>query len=193
MIFNTLFKEFNAWLQTIIINIPSIIFGFKLRAYYWRSRIKSIQENVIFSRGTIFEAPELIVIGKEVAFGEKINIDATNSYGIYIGNNVSIAQGTYMRSANHNFNSTNVVIQLQGHHASEIEYNKDFFSIVIENDVWIGANAIILSGAHIGEGSVIGAGSLISRNIPPYSIVVGNPGRVIGNRKQNLEKMSNEI
>ena len=193
MKFNTLLKEFDSWIQAFIINIPSVIFGDKLRVYYWGSRLKSIQQKVIFCLGTIFEAPELIDIGKEVVFGKYINIDATNSKGIYIGNNVSIAQGTYIRSANHNFNSTNVVIQLQGHHASEIEYNKEIFSIVIENDVWIGANAIILSGAHIGEGSVIGAGSLISRNIPSYSIVVGNPGRVIGNRKQHLEKMSNEI
>ena len=43
--------------------------------------------------------------------------------------------------------------------------------------------AILLSGSHIGEGSVISAGSVVSSIVPPYSIVVGNPGRIVGNRK----------
>lgn len=51
--------------------------------------------------------------------------------------------------------------------------------IVIENDVFIGARAIILKGVTVGRGSVVGAGAVVSRNVPPYSIVVGNPARVV--------------
>ena len=54
--------------------------------------------------------------------------------------------------------------------------------IVIEDDVWIGFRTIVLSGVHIGRGAVIGAGSIITKDIPPYSIVVGAPGKVIGSR-----------
>ncbi|MBP7508929.1 MAG: hypothetical protein KA807_14020 [Prolixibacteraceae bacterium] len=51
--------------------------------------------------------------------------------------------------------------------------------VIIEDDVWIGANAIILCGVHIGKGSVIGAGSIVTKDVPPYSISVGNPAKTI--------------
>lgn len=51
--------------------------------------------------------------------------------------------------------------------------------IIIDDDVWIGINAIILGGVHIGTGSVIGAGSVVTKDVPPYAIVGGNPAKVI--------------
>lgn len=54
--------------------------------------------------------------------------------------------------------------------------------IIIGNDVLIGTNAIILSGVTIGDGSIIGAGAIVTKNIPPFSVVVGNPGKVIRKR-----------
>ena len=56
-----------------------------------------------------------------------------------------------------------------------LEYSR----ISIGNDVWIGANAVILPGLNIGDGAVIGAGAVVTKDVPPYSIVVGNPGKVI--------------
>lgn len=54
---------------------------------------------------------------------------------------------------------------------------------VIEDDVWIGHNAIVLpSATHVGRGSAIGAGAIVTHNVPPYSIIAGNPGRVIRKR-----------
>ena len=88
-----------------------------------------------------------------------------------------------MRSANHKFDRTDIPIQHQGHYSSEIQFNRRKYSVVIEDDIWIGARVIILSGTHIGKGSIISAGSVVSSKIPPYSIVVGNPGRVISKRK----------
>ncbi|NKS84722.1 hypothetical protein GS571_03705 [Rhodococcus hoagii] len=54
--------------------------------------------------------------------------------------------------------------------------------LVIGNDVWIGAGATVLSGIAIGDGAIVGAGSVVSRDVEPYSIVVGNPARVIRKR-----------
>lgn len=59
--------------------------------------------------------------------------------------------------------------------------------VVIGHDVWIGAGAVILSGITIGSGSVIGAATVVSKDVPPYSIFVGNPGRVIKTRFNNEE------
>ena len=54
--------------------------------------------------------------------------------------------------------------------------------IIIGNDVWIGTGSIILSGTHIGNGAVIGACTVVRRNVPPYAIVVGNPMKIVGYR-----------
>ena len=54
--------------------------------------------------------------------------------------------------------------------------------VVIGNDVWIGSDAIILSGVTIGDGAVIGAGAVVSRSVPPYAVVIGNPAQVVRNR-----------
>ena len=84
---------------------------------------------------------------------------------------------------NHSFDKLDIPIQHQGHDSKEIKFKNNSYSVVIEDDVWIGARSILLSGAHIGEGSVISAGSVVSNEIPPFSIAVGNPARVVANRK----------
>ncbi|WP_251043893.1 DapH/DapD/GlmU-related protein [Arthrobacter sp. ISL-48] len=61
-------------------------------------------------------------------------------------------------------------------------------SVDIGRDVWIGASSIILGGVVVGEGSVIGAGAVVTRDIPSYSIAVGNPARVVGRRFTNEEE-----
>jgi acetyltransferase-like isoleucine patch superfamily enzyme len=58
---------------------------------------------------------------------------------------------------------------------------------IIEDNVWIGANCIIMKGITIGEGSVIGAGSIVTKDIPPYSIAVGVPAKVIKNRQEEFD------
>jgi tetrahydrodipicolinate N-succinyltransferase len=62
---------------------------------------------------------------------------------------------------------------------------------VIGNDVWLGYNAVVLGGAHIGHGSVIGAGAVVRGVIPPYSVVIGNPGVVVKKRfsEEKIKKL----
>ena len=59
----------------------------------------------------------------------------------------------------------------------ESDIDKD---IIVEDDVWLGANVTLLSGAHIGRGAIVGAGSVVRSKVPPYSIVSGNPAKVMG-------------
>ena len=55
--------------------------------------------------------------------------------------------------------------------------------IIIEDDVWLGSRVIVLPGVTIGKGSIIGAGTVLTKSVPPYSIVAGNPGKIVRNRK----------
>ena len=89
---------------------------------------------------------------------------------IEIGNDVIIGPGVSLFSENHNYERSDKLIRLQG------ETRK---AIVIEDDVWIGANATILAGVHIGIHSVIGAGAVVTKDIPSNSVYAGNPARSI--------------
>jgi acetyltransferase-like isoleucine patch superfamily enzyme len=89
---------------------------------------------------------------------------------IEIGNDVIIGPGVSLFSENHNYKDINTPIRLQG------ETRK---KIVIEDDVWIGANAIILAGVYIGKHSVVGAGSVVTKDVPANSVVVGSPAKLV--------------
>ena len=116
--------------------------------------------------------------------GDNAIVAISDSDPVFIGNNVAISEGSYLRSANHCIDDWTKPMILQGHASKKISYHGKTYSIVIEDDVWVAAHCVILTGAFIGRGSVISAGSVVSSEIPPYSIVVGNPSRVIANRKK---------
>jgi len=86
-------------------------------------------------------------------------------------------------TANHKSDRTDIPRRLQGTTESK--------GIVIGKDVWIGRRAIILPGETIGDGVVIGAGAVVAKDIPSYSVVVGNPARVIKNRNEQQIKQDN--
>ena len=94
--------------------------------------------------------------------------------GLKIGSGVRIASGTKIISCNHKFNNLNIPIFKQG-------FTKK--GILIDDDVWIGSNASILDGVKIGKGSIIGAGAVVTKDIPMYSIAVGVPAKIIKKRK----------
>lgn len=94
--------------------------------------------------------------------------------GLEIGNNVRIATQTVVVPMNHKYDNPDIPITMQGITAKGIR---------IEDDVWIGAGVIILDDVVIGKGSVIGAGSVVTHNIPQYSIAVGVPAKVIKKRR----------
>lgn len=169
------------FLRTVVGYFPESAFGDFLRRKFWSFRLGQYEiEYVGFGADLDFN----VIIGTGLVLGKFVHLSVAKSLAVYIGNDVSIGHGTYLRSANHRFDRLDEPIKRQGHNAREIPFNGRAYSIVIEDDVWIGANAVILTGTHIGTGSVVSAGSVISSTIPPYSVVTGNPARVIGNRKQ---------
>jgi acetyltransferase-like isoleucine patch superfamily enzyme len=101
---------------------------------------------------------------------------------VIIGAFCSIASNVIIQSYDHNFHrptSYFISTLFFNEHSNDTISKGD---IIIEDDVWIGSNSVILGGVKIGRGTVIGAGSIVTKNIPPYSIVVGNPARVIKQR-----------
>lgn len=96
--------------------------------------------------------------------------------GINIGNNVAIAANCTLAPVNHEYEKKGILIRQQG-------FRKSKGGIVIEDDVWIGASCVLLDGAILRQGCVIGAGSIVRGEIEPYSINVGIPLTVIGWRK----------
>ena len=99
---------------------------------------------------------------------------------LYIGHYCSIADDVvFLLGGNHNYYGITTFpckVKFLGH-AEEAETKGE---IVVGSDVWIGYRSTILSGVTIGQGAVIGAGSLVSCDVPPYAIVGGNPLKVIG-------------
>ena len=114
-----------------------------------------------------------IRIGDNVFLNERTKVWATDR--ITIGNNVMVGPDVLITDNSHGKNDTIAELDIP-------PILRDHFStgpIVIEDNVWIAAKVCILGGVHIGKGSVIGAASVVTRDIPPYSIAVGNPARVI--------------
>jgi acetyltransferase-like isoleucine patch superfamily enzyme len=93
--------------------------------------------------------------------------------GLQIGNDVRIAPQVMIMPMNHIYEDPQVAIRKQGIRTQGIK---------IEDDVWLGAGAIILDGVTIGKGSVIGAGAIVTKDIPPYSVAVGVPAKVLKKR-----------
>lgn len=94
-----------------------------------------------------------------------------------IGDRVQIATGVSIFTAGHD---TSVLSRRKG-----VEFGHPIF---IEDDCWIGGNVVILPGVRIGKGSTIGAGSVVTADIPPYSVAVGNPCRV----KKTIQSVEEE-
>ena len=116
-------------------------------------------------------------IGEGLVMGNNSNIGPYNYIGcsgkITIGDNVMLAPRVSIYAENHVFDNPNITIKAQG--VSKME-------VVIEDDCWIAANAVILAGVTIGKGSVVAAGSVVNEDVPAFSVVAGVPARVIKSR-----------
>jgi maltose O-acetyltransferase len=116
--------------------------------------------NIYLKYPWLVEAGNDVAINRGVQFFPAYHAD----YHIRLGNDVYLAPNVCFFASGHDVND---LTRLQGN------------NIVINDHVWIGANAIVLPGITIGENSVVGAGSVVTKSIPPNSVAVGNPARVI--------------
>ncbi len=121
---------------------------------------------------------ETIFAGNNVTLGHRPTLLATRAT-IRIGNDVMLGPEVTIRGGNHRHDIVGIPMRRV---TDEMKRPEDDLGVVIEDDVWIGARAIILHGVTIGRGSVIGAGAVVTRSIPPYSIAAGVPAKVVGVR-----------
>ena len=124
--------------------------------------------SVIESFACINNAVGDVIIGDHT----RIGLHNTIIGPVDIGSHVNLAQGITVTALNHNFSDTNKRIDEQGVRTNQV---------TIEDDVWVGANAVILPGVTIGEHSVVAAGAVVTKDVPPHSLVAGVPAKVIKN------------
>ena len=117
------------------------------------------------AEGFRFFRPVYLDYGRNLHLGDNATIQ--DQGGVYIGNRVYIGHRVSIATLNHAFDPA---------HRADLQPK----SVHIDDDVWIGDGAIILPGVHIGQGSIVGAGAVVSRDIPSGSIAVGVPAKVVG-------------
>ncbi len=134
----------------------------------------SLMHGTIFHVFNYRDLPQAgITVGKHCFFGEYTCIRGQG--GVTIGDGVYTGTHVQIMAVNHVYTDPNTFIKDQGITAE---------GIVIEDDVWLGSNVVVVDGVTIGKGSVVGAGALVTKSLPPYSIAVGVPARVVKDRRQ---------
>ncbi len=147
------------------------IIAIGIRYCLFRTLVENCGDNVAIHPGVYFFGFKKLSVGNNVTFHPMCYIDATG--GIVIGNDVSIAHATTVLSTSHNYDNPNFAISDQG-----LSFNRT----IIDNNVWIGAKCTILYGVNIHSGSIVGANSLVNKDIPENVIVGGIPAKKIKNR-----------
>ncbi len=157
----------------------------------WRRH--SIGRNFHAGRRVVMWAPNKIVIGENCYIGRYSQIECDAE----IGNNVIMANmvafvGRYDHHFQHVGTPTRLAQQIRDPH---YDWKGTDLKVVVEDDVWIGYGAIILSGVNIGEGCVIASGSVVTKDVEPYWVVGGNPAKPICPRfadpaEQELHRMA---
>lgn len=141
----------------------------QIRGFFVKRFCKSVGKNVNIQRNATI-SPTL-VIGNNSGIGANSIIGR----GTTIGDNVMMGPECYIYTRNHAFSRTDIPMREQG--------MQDFKPVTIGNDVWIGARVTILPGVKIGNGCIIGAGSVVTKNLPDFAIGGGNTARVLKYRK----------
>lgn len=157
--------------QEVISLLPSIRPVVKLRAAYYRRVLRHCGRALVTRQHVILRHTRNISIGDDVMFNRGATVTAHAP--IEIGDDCLIGPGAVLHNGDHRFDQVDVPIRRQGLSSAPI---------VLEDDVWVGANAIVLGGVRVGRGSVVAGGSVVTRDVPPFTIVAGVPAKAVGRR-----------
>ncbi|MGE4283444.1 MAG: DapH/DapD/GlmU-related protein [Clostridia bacterium] len=153
-------------------------FGAKsIRRFLCKSIFDSTGTGINIEHGVFFGNGTGISIGTDSGLGLNCRVQGP----LFIGKNVMMGPDVLIYTRNHNIDRTDIPMIKQGNTQAEL--------VVIEDDVWIGARAVVLPGVRIGEGAVVAAGAIVTKDVEPYTIVGGNPARKIKSRKEKEESI----
>jgi galactoside O-acetyltransferase len=114
-----------------------------------------------------------VTIGRRCSFNHNVIVAASDGGTIEIGDDVLVGPNVVIRAADHRIDDVSVPIRQQGHVPGRIN---------IESDVWLAANVVVTAGVRIGRGCVVGAGSVVTSDLPAFSICAGAPARLLRHR-----------
>ena len=147
--------------------------GVWVRARLMRRFFAAMGDGTVIQAGMRVTNPEKITIGANCNFARGVFI--TGGGGVTIGDWVGFGPDVKVWSVNHRFDDPDRPWLLQGW---------EMKPVVIEDDVWLGANVFLMPGVTIGRGAIVSACAVVGKSVPPYSLVAGNPARVVGWRKK---------
>jgi acetyltransferase-like isoleucine patch superfamily enzyme len=152
----------------------------RLKMYCYRFLFKDIGRKVIFDPRDDFSY-STISIGSNVFIGPGAKFSATES-GISIGNKVMFGPNVTIMGGDHNTSKV-------GQYMYDIHEKRpeDDLYVIIEDDCWVGAGAIILKGVTLKTGTIVAAGSIVVKSTEPYSVVGGNPAKKLKSRFSNAD------
>lgn len=167
-----------------------------IRAFVWSAFVGKMGKGVQIWSGEYFTSPKMIRIGCNTTIGPGVHL-IPNGGRIEIGSNTDIGRGLLVISKGEVRIGNNVLI---GPDCKIIAFDHSFSNgnipiakqqtvgrgVLIDDDVWFGANAVILDGVKIGKGAVVGAGAVVTKDVKPYTVVGGVPAKLIKRRKQKL-------
>ncbi len=147
---------------------------------YIRSRLGGVGKNFRIGHSSSFICPSKFNFGDHFFCGPNAYFSTNNRTNVRIGDQVMFGSHCKLLGGNHN-------VKWTGGRMMDAPTNRGDKGVVIENDVWVGCNAVILDGAYICEGAVVGASTVVTKYIPPYVVVAGVPSRVIKPRFGKFE------
>lgn len=141
----------------------------RIRGFCGKLILSKCGKGVNIEKGATF--PSCVELGDHSGIG----VRALISGKVIIGKDVMMGPDVCIYAQNHAFDRTDIPMNRQGFATEK--------PVVIGDDVWIGARVIILPGVHIGTGAVVGAGAVVTKDVPDYAVVGGNPARILRMRK----------
>lgn len=142
-----------------------------MRSYVGKHLFDRCGMNINIEKGADFGSGDGISIGNNSGLGINCKVRGP----LEIGDNVMMGPDVVIMTNSHNFERIDIPMNIQGSAVPK--------RVVIGNDVWIGTRVIILPGVEIGDGAIIGAGAVVTKNIPSMAVVGGCPAKVIKYRK----------
>ncbi|HEX4329626.1 MAG TPA: acyltransferase [Burkholderiales bacterium] len=155
--------------------MPGWRFAYWLRGLLARRIFLKCGEGVLIKRGAYFGSGREIELGARSQIGHNARLD----HDVVIGADVLMGPDVVMMSAGHAYEDPEVPINRQGQTPRR--------PIHIGNDVWLGTRVVVLPGVRIGDGAVVGANAVVTRDVPPRAVVAGVPARVVRMRGESFQ------